>query len=214
MNAANSLIGDIRQGLEDNQFPESLPAVETRIKMEMQKSYVPVHENRPVIQLLIGASIHGHSQQILYFCEPPITVSRLYENYRAIGDGWRVSDPIYKWYEDRAPWSPHACLCQISYMMYRAKKTLPGTIGGHIDVGFLTDAQTVPYWINRRDMAEVEAYGLPFDRHLSNFASAAVGKNTEGTEAILRITEGIHSCSLLYSCRRFRTQFETYTITQ
>jgi len=189
-NAANSLIGDIQQGLEDNRFPENLPSIEATIKNEMQKWYVPIHDARPFIQLLIGAAIQGQSRRILYLCEPPNTVARVYENYKAIGEGYGISDPIYKWFEDRFPWSPHACLCQISYMMYRAKKLLPGSIGGNTDVALLTDAPTVPFWINRLDMASAEAYGINFDRYLSNVASVIVGKNPEGVQEILKTAEG------------------------
>jgi hypothetical protein len=211
-NAANTLIADIRQGLEDNRFPESLPAVEAVIKGEMWKWYVPVHDDRPLIQLLIGAYIRGQSKHALYLCEPPNTVSPVYETYKAIGGGYLISDPIYKWFEDRAPWSAHASLCQISYMMYRAKKMHPGTIGGHTDVGFLTDPVTVPYWINRLDMVGAESHGLFLDRHISNFASLIVGKSGQDMQAILRTAEGIHSCAVLYGSRRFKTQFEHFTI--
>jgi hypothetical protein len=209
-NAADSLIHGIRTRLEDQEV-NGIREVETQIRRAFKEWYVPVHDARPTIQLLLGCSLKGGTQPFLYYCEPPSTVKPIGECYTAIGDGWQVSDAIYKWFEDRSPWAIHPCLCQISYMMYRAKKLRPSSVGGYTDVGILTDWQTVPYWINRTDMAMVESFGLMLDRHLSNFASMAMGGNAKGMPEMMRFAEGFYSCELLYARQQLRSQFPEKT---
>jgi hypothetical protein len=209
-NAADSLIHGIRSKLEDEEV-DGIKEVEDRIRRAFAEWYVPVHDDRPTIQLLFGCSLRDVAQRYLYLCEPPNTVKPIYEHYKAIGDGWQVSDPIHTWFEDRVPWAIHPCLCQISYMMYRAKKLRPSWVGGSTDVGILTDWQKPPYWINRVDMAMVESMGLVFDRHLSNFSSMAMGGNAQGMPEMMRFAEGFYSCELLYARQSLRTQFPDKT---
>lgn len=218
-NAATSLAREVKQKLEKADPPNS-DVLESAIKSVMQKWYLPVHDERPRLQLLIGASIQGAEGAFLYVCEPPNSVNRIYGPYKAIGEGWTVSDPIYEWFyvgpsssfePQRIP-QPHVCLCQISYMMYRAKKLYPGWIGGDTDVAFLTEPLTVPYWIDRISMKVAESFGVIFDQHLAKLASMAVGGNAGGTEEILKTAESLYSCSLLYSRAEFRCQFPDKTI--
>jgi hypothetical protein len=212
-NAANSLIGEIRLGLQNNN-PKTFQVFEATVSSVLRTSYQPFHDNRPTIRLLIGACIEQEQDRGLYLCEPPNTVSRVYEHYKAVGDGWQVSDPIYKWFEDRAPWPPHACLCQISYMMYRAKKLFPGSVGGHTDVAFLTDPNSAPYWIKPLSMMTAEAYGINLDRYLSSITSAIMGQNCGDLDEILKTSEAAEMCNQLYSHLRFHTQIERYIIAQ
>ncbi len=209
--AANSLIGEVRLGLQDTN-PKTFSAFETTVRSVLQTSYQPIHDNRPIIRLLIGACVEQERDHGLYFCEPPNTVTRVYDNYKAIGDGWQVSDPIYEWFKDGAPWSPHACLCQISYMMYRAKKLLPGSIGGHTDVGFLKHWQTVPYWIERLDMADAEGRGTVFDGLVSQFASIVMLGSAGGAKALSTMADQIYQFNLHYGTLQFRCQFPDKTI--
>jgi len=209
-NAADSLIRKIRERIE-NSAVGNFSEVEHRIEDALREWYVPIHDDRPTIQLLVGACVQSsQSERALYLCEPPNTVSRIWDSYRAIGDGWRISDPIYKWFERRESRSAHACLCQISYMMHRAKKLLPGSVGGQTDVAFLIGAATAPYWIKRVNMATAEAYGINLDCQLSSITSAIMGNNPGEIAGLL---EGIEQCNLLYSSLRSHTQIEHYTIT-
>lgn len=210
-NAANSLIREIKLRIEDQTIADFADA-EQKIKEAMLEWYAPAHDDRPVIQLLVGACMEGDPDRVLYLCQPPNTVSPIYENYKAIGDGWRISDPIWQWFDDGSPWPVHACLCQVSYMVYRAKKLLPGSVGGHTDVGLLTEPSTAPYWIERVSMACAEAYGLAFDRHLSRVASLAMAGNAQGLADIAKTSESIYSCSLMYARAEFHCQFPDKTI--
>jgi hypothetical protein len=207
-NAANSLIAAIRYRLE-TQPAVNYPEVENKIKEALLECHVTGYDVQSEIQLLIGACVRDEPYGwALYLCEPPNKISPIYDMYKAIGDGWRVSDPIYNTlFEARAPWEPHACLCQISYMMYRAKKLHPGTIGGHTDVRFLTNWQEVPHHINRVDMQQAEFYGVNLDRYFSRFASLMIGGVLRGDKDILETAEGIYSCSMLYAPIHFRCQF-------
>ena|SRR5271166_6752180 len=211
-NAANSLIAEIRAKLEKADA-KTFPVLESAIKGAMQKWYVPVHDDRPTINLLIGACIEQEQERGLYFCEPPNTVSRVWDNYRAIGDGWEVSDDIYKWFKDGSPWPSHASLCQISYMMYKAKQAHPGSVGGETDVAMLTEPLTVPYWINRVDMKVAEGHGqYVFDKAVSQMASLIMSGDSGEMKTILKTAEGIYSCGLTYSRLEFRCQFPDKTI--
>jgi hypothetical protein len=101
VNAANSLIGEIERKM-GNADPKTFAVFESAVRDILRKSYVPVYDNRPTIQLLIGVCVQQETSPALYFCEPPNTVLRIYDNYKAIGDGWAVANltgPIFctKW---------------------------------------------------------------------------------------------------------------------
>jgi len=209
--AAFSLIGEIRLKLE-NADPQTFAVLESAVRDVMRKWYVPVYDNRPIMRLLLGASIQGRVECGLYFCEPPNTVTRIYADYKAVGDGWFVSDSIYNCWFQNSPQSPHTRLCQISYLMYKAKQLLPGSIGGDTDVAFLTEPLTVPYWIGREDMANAEAKGAFLDRQISAFASSTISGSTGDDKTILQIAQGIYSVNLLYAPLAFRCQFPDKTI--
>ena len=215
-NAASSLMSEIQVKLEKAD-PKNNAVLEAAIKDVLQKWYVPVYDNRPTVGLLIGACIQGMPERdrfLLYACEPPITVTRIYMPYKAIGKGWEVSDPIYEWFKTESSPKPHACLCQISYMMYRAKKTFPGWIGGDTDVAFLTEPLTVPYWIDRFDMGKAEAYGAIFDATIADVATVITGNVPRGEADIRRVGSRVYSCGDLYRAVEFRCQFWDKTIRQ
>lgn len=211
-NAAHSLISEI-QTVVQNGSPATFAAFENGIKVAMQGWYVPVYENRPVVQLLVGACLTSEYHCGLYCCEPPNTVARIYDNCKAIGEGRVIVDPIYDcWFKELSPLPPHATLCQLSYMMYKAKKLLPGSIGGETDVALLTTPETVPYWIEQADMAAAEAHGIILDRLTARFASLVMSTSLGGAGAIAKMAEGIYHGELNYAPLEFRCQFPDKTI--
>lgn len=212
VNAAKSLIAEIRLKLETEDVPTFVD-MEKAIKAVMREWYVFGYENRPNVQLLVGASLQKEKEHGLFLCEPPNTTSRVWDNYKAIGGGWVIADPIYDGlFRTTFPAMPHASLCQISYLMHKAKQVLPGSVGGDTDVAVLTKPLTVPYWINRVDMKVAEGYGMNFDHTLSTFASLIMSGNHGGTETIMKIADGIYSCGLMYGRLEFRCQFPDKTI--
>jgi len=88
-NAANSLMHEVAARIK----AVDGKGVQNAIKDAMQHWYLPVHENRPQIQLLVGAHFTGGRE--MFLCEPPHTVSPVSESYMAIGGGRNVTDPIY-----------------------------------------------------------------------------------------------------------------------
>ncbi len=212
LNAANSLIAEIRLKLETEHLPTFVD-MEKAIKAVMREWYVPVYDNRPSIQLLVGASLQEEKEHGLYLCEPPNTTSRVWDNYKAIGGGWAIADPIYDGlFRDASPATPHASLCQISYLMHKAKQLLPGTVGGDTDVALLTKPLTVAYWIERLDMKVAEGQGINFDRAMSQCGSIVMSGDTGEMKTILNIAEGLYSCGLMYSRLDFHCLFPDKTI--
>ncbi|MGB8060579.1 MAG: hypothetical protein WCF26_01630 [Candidatus Sulfotelmatobacter sp.] len=206
-NAATALIGEIRQEIENWRFEITSSTVGTPIKMGMQRWWLPHGDNHPVVYLLLGACFGGESEPSLFFCEPPNVVIPVQDNYKCIGDGWEIADPIYEWFRPNAPSPLHASLCQISYMLYKAKTLMPATIGGDTDVDVLTDCISDPLRIDRISMRAVEWYGIAFERHLSKLASLAMEGSLEGQKDVLRAAEGIYSSSMMYASAEFRCQF-------
>lgn len=207
--AASTVMEDIRAKLKSEK-PETLSKLETAIKQALWEGYAPVHDNRPDIQLLLAAFVGD--EPALYFCSPPSTVSPLWGNYHAIGEARPISSEIGKWFETRTDWTAHERLCQLSYIMYRAKLLQPDSVGGHTDVAVLSNWEDVPLWIEHLSMDVAESHGMAFDRHLAELACMAVGGKAKGTEEIIKTAESLYSCSLLYARAEFRCQFPDKTI--
>jgi hypothetical protein len=167
-NAANSLMHEVADKIRAAEGRD----VENAIKEAMQQWYLPVHENRPIIQLLVGAHFTGGRD--MYFCEPPHTVSPVSGSYMAIGGGRVVTDPIYNhWFAKWHPQLPHACLCRLSYLMHKAKQLLPVEVGGYTDAVFISAFSEFPYFIERRSMADAEVIAADLDHYLAGIACCA-----------------------------------------
>jgi hypothetical protein len=134
--AAESLVAELKEKLKENP-PRSRLEFIAVAKGVMGDWYVPVYENRPVVQLLIGFLLQ-EQEWGFYFCEPPNTVTFLHDKYKAIGDARVITDPIYTTWFDNGPLSsPHTVLCQAAYMMHKAKKLHPVSVGGNTDAALL-----------------------------------------------------------------------------
>jgi hypothetical protein len=173
-NAGNSLMHEVANKIKAADGRD----VQNAIKEAMQDWYLPVHENRPVIQLLVGAHFTGGRQ--MYFCEPPHTVSPVSDSYMAIGGGRVVTDPLNShWFVKWHPRLPHACLCRISYLMYKAKQLHPADVGGHTDAVFISAFSEFPYFIQRRSMADAETIAAELDHWLAGIACCAMSATSE-----------------------------------
>jgi hypothetical protein len=183
-NAANSLMREVANKTIAAK-PENLDSVENAVKAALQAWYLPVHENRPGIQLLIGACFK-HSRA-MYLCEPPHTVALVSDSYIAIGGGRTIADPINAhWFEDLHPHTPHACLCRISYLMYKAKQLLPAHVGGHTDAVLITAPSDweFPYFIERESMKDAESLGVKFDQAISRVACSAMSLTSQNSAVV------------------------------
>jgi hypothetical protein len=179
-NAGNSLLHEVAAKIKAVYAKDAQNAfdLEGAIKEAMQHWYLPVHENRPLIQLLVGA--HFPSGRHMYLCEPPHTVSPMSDSYMAIGGGRVVTDPIYThWLAKWHPRLPHACLCRAAYLMHKAKQLLPAHVGGHTDAVFISAFSDFPYFIKRRSMAEAEAIAADLDHYLAGIACCAMSANSK-----------------------------------
>jgi hypothetical protein len=206
-NAASSLVRILEYALQ-NQPNISTVTLESLIEEQMRSWYAPIYDNRPTVQLLIGACLSSDGERRLYFCEPPSTIVQVSGGYKAIGQGFTVSDPIHAYWLRQGPallgHSPHSCLCQISYLIHKAKQQLPGWVGGNTDAILITEKSNFPYIIERQSMASAEGHGSMFDISVSKFASIVMSGNSGGTETILKIAENIYQSSLNYSRLEFR----------
>jgi hypothetical protein len=173
-NAGNSLMHEVATKIQAANGID----VQDAIKEAMQLWYLPVHENRPVVQLLVGAHFTGSRD--MYFCEPPHTVSPVTASYMAIGGGRVVTDPIYShWFAKWYPRLPHACLCRISYLMHKAKQLYPAHVGGHTDAAFISAFSDFPYFIQRRSMADAETIAAELDHYLAGIACCAMSATSQ-----------------------------------
>lgn len=217
-NAANSLARNIQYAIQ-HQNPNRFGFVtlERLIELELRRWYVPVHDARPLVYLLIGMCLNDDLadpahvlppplNRRLYFCEPPNTVMIVPDGYKAIGGAWTISDPIYNHWLRGFPTTPHSCLCCISYLMYKAKQLMPGAVGGGTDAVVITEKSSFfDYHIDRVSMATAEqVYGLMFDRSVSKFSSLVMAGDAGGMPTVMTIAENIYQISLNYSRAEFR----------
>jgi hypothetical protein len=210
INAADSLIAELKAELLDKP-PNALVEFIKIAKDVMHSWSLAPHEPRPTVQMLVVLFIKG--QFGFYFCEPPNTVKFIHEQYKAIGEGFKFTDPIYHaWFKGGPLVCDHTALSQISYMMHKAKQLFPATIGGETDAVLLTRGFSHPCLIRRSDMAEAEARGTILDRLMGRFASLVMASSLEGTPAILRLAEGIYQGGLSYANLEFHSQFPDKTI--
>lgn len=209
-NAATSLVSEIKASISAKE-PTSFQAIEATVK-DVMRGWYPVDQNRPTVQLLLGAclpeEIFPHE---LYFCEPPVTVTRILESYKAIGGGWVITDPIYKHWLNGGIKTLHESLCQISYLMYKGKQLLPRDVGGHTDAVFISSA-IAPYHIERLSMDVAESYGQMFDRNIKKLVSLALSGNAGEAETVLATAADIHQIALNYSRLEFKCWFPDVTI--
>jgi hypothetical protein len=207
--AADTLISEIRAEIQTFD-PKTFSALEPVVKAAIAKWYAAVYENRPTIQLLLGACLSQETEPALYFCEPPSTVSRVWETCKTIGEARAIADPIHSvWFKSQGSlWPCHTSLCQISYMMYKAKQLFPGSVGGDTDVVILGAHGTAPCWVERASMEVAEGYGRILDRYMSRFVSLLMAAGSQrGGQGISRIAESVSFGNLSYAALEFRCQF-------
>ncbi|HTW80279.1 MAG TPA: hypothetical protein VME23_12100, partial [Terracidiphilus sp.] len=156
--AAATFISEVKRALQKS--IRSIPAVENSIKEMMKKwnSSFTFRKDRTDVSFLLGARIKEPISKEedaigLFLCELPYTVSRkTAENakgYISTGCGRPASDSLFNVLFG-TPVTPHTCLCQISYLMYRAKKDFSAGCGGDTDAVFLRAEDGKPLWIERR----------------------------------------------------------------
>jgi len=207
VNAADTLIGEIGDKVKIA-APRTFRRLEEAVKQAMKNWYLPVHDNRPTVFLLLGACLADEDERTLYFCEPPNTMSRVRDTYKAIGDGWIHADPIYKeWFRQGAPWPLYSSLYQLAYLMHKAKQREPGTVGGHTDAVVLTDYVREPIWIDRLSMHAAETSGNVFDALVAHCAALAISVQVvPDRETAEKIARSIAECGMGNAGMSFRSR--------
>ncbi len=197
--AAETLISAIKSDLALTD-PKSFRDMESVVTEKMKEWYRDCRseEDRPSFRLVLGASIADELG--LYLCEPPNTVSRkTLENsqgFAGVGEGNAVIKSVFGSLFSGLP-SPRACLNEISYLMYRAKKDCASSVGGHTDA-VLIRPQSEPLLIQRSDMAQAESFGLLMDNALSRTASAIISEAYLTDREVLDLASDIHTKGLAY----------------
>src|SRR5271165_5301577 len=208
--AAESLVSEFKEKLKATPPTSRLGFVAIAKKI-LSDWYVPVHENRPDVQLLVGFLLEG-GEWGFYFCEPPNTVTFIHDKYKAIGDARVFTDPIYTGWFDNGPIpSPFTALCQTSYIMQKAKKLHPVSVGGNTDAALLLKGSTAPLFIKRLDMMTAEGYGSTLDGLLSGFVGIIMGNRSDGPGAISDLGKQIFEFGLDYTKVEFHCQFPDKT---
>lgn len=198
--AGETLVNEITADLKEHD-PCSWNAVEQWLKASMVRWYSEYREE-PKTQVIIGAFVNRETA--LYFCQPPNTVNRNSTGYLGIGVGASVTDPLFRTLFGSLV-SPHVCLREISYLMHRAKKE-NAFCGGHTDAVFLKKEYSKPLLIERRDMAQAEAFGSRVDTALAKTATAVVcATNATDPMSIIALANDISGEGLPYQRLRFRS---------
>ena len=202
-NAGETLVNEVTSDLTAKN-PDSLNGVEQWLKAAMTRWYSEYREE-PKTQLIVGTFIdHGTG---LYFCQPPNTVTRKTlsdssNGYVAIGLGASVTDPLFRTLFGPVL-SPHICLREISYLMYRAKKE-NAFCGGNTDAVFLREEHAEPLLIKRLDMAQSESFGSRVDYALARTASEVIA-STGDDSIILKLASDIYMKGLGYQQLEFHS---------
>ena len=139
----------------------------------------------------------------MYLCEPPHTVAPVSGTYIAIGGGRAITDPINAhWFEVLYPHTPHACLCRISYLVYKAKQLVPAYVGGHTDAVLVSALLDFPYFIERESMNNAELLGARFDEAISRIACTAMSLNQQ-TSGVVSYEDSVRQCINEYAGMEF-----------
>jgi hypothetical protein len=207
-NAANSLVDEIKQEVEQYKAELSFLSLEKTIKDCMRKWHLSMGDTPPMTHLLFGACLGRAKRYALYFCEPPNTVSRVSETYKAIGEGWIFSDLFYNdWFKQGAPWPIYPSLYQLSYLMHRVKQIRPATVGGDTDVAWLRDSDRDPIWIDRLNMQCAESSGRAFDNLVAAIAAMAISVQLpKGEDTAQVIARGILQCGSGFAALSFQSR--------
>lgn len=213
--AAETLLSEVKRSL--SKPIRSLSAVENSIKEMMKKwnSAFSHSEDRPEISFLVGAQIkcpaEGDNDTLgLFLCELPFTVSRkTIENsrgYIARGCGHVVTDALFRVLFQGCV-SPHAALCRVSYLMYRAKIDFRGGCGGDTDAIFLRKEDGKLIEIKRLDMRQAESFGEWMDGTLAKMASFVMPENyIENPQPVLDFAADVMQKGLAFRRLRFRSK--------
>jgi len=126
--AAKMLAGEISSAisLADKSF-----RIEETVKRVMEPWYNGYHHvHPPQIQFLLAFIQEGSEQAVLYFCEPPNTVS--YGSPIAIGKGSRVVDPVLDILRPtgKEKLDAKSALVKLAYLMHLAKRDEGAACGG------------------------------------------------------------------------------------
>jgi hypothetical protein len=221
--ASDTLVASIKRDIEAVD-PKSSIGLETAIKGTMAGWYETYRhhptEQRPVVQLLIGATIRngesGAQDEIgLYQCEPSSTMNRKTlansGGYVAIGEAKAIADPLYKTlfvgFRNAKLASVHVCLGRISYLMFRAKKEFRSSVGGDTDVAVLRNGRVEPQWVDIVDMRVAEDYGRNLNAALANTAAAVVADSDfHDVQDTLQLASDLHVWGQWYRNTQFRTR--------
>ena len=204
-NAGETLVNEVIADLKTHN-PDSLNGVEQWLKAAMTRWYSEYREE-PKTQLIVGTFVNRNVG--LYFCQPPNTVTRKTfsdssDGYVAIGLGASVTDPLFRTLFG-SPVSPHRCLREVSYLMYRAKKE-NAFCGGHTDAVFLKEEHVEPLRIEHLDMAQAESFGLRVDVALADTATAVLcATKATDPKSILDLANAISFQGLAYQRLQFRS---------
>jgi hypothetical protein len=207
--AADSLVAELKAGVQKKP-PKSLLDFVAIAKKTMNDWYVPVYDNRPLVQLLVGLFVAD--EWGFYFCEPPNTVTFIRDKYKAIGDARMITDHFYGWFDNGPVPSPHATLCQVGYLMHKAKKIHPFSVGGATDAVVLIRGFNKPLFVDRMDMRDAESHGENMDGLLAGFAAIFMQHGSSGGEEIARIARQVFEFNLDYRKVEFHCQFPDKTI--
>jgi hypothetical protein len=209
-NSGESLQQAILSDLEGKK-PTSLAEVSPIIESTMakwSKAYTLI-DDRPSTEIVLGA-LFGSTEIGLFHCEPPKSVVRKgfqdASGYVAIGAGNVITGPLFRILFGELV-SPHTCLCQISYLMHRAKIDYAGYCGGETDAIFLRADTEKPIWIERLDMKVAESFGPRMDRALSKTAASVISEREwENPKAPLSLASDISQFGLPYRMMKFRSR--------
>jgi 20S proteasome alpha/beta subunit len=126
--AARMLAGEISNAISLAEKPFRIEEIVKRVMGPWYNGYHYVHP--PQIQFLLAFTQQGWERAMLYFCEPPNTVS--YGSPIAIGKGSRAVDPALDILTPigKEKLDAKSALVKLAYLMYLAKRDEGTACGG------------------------------------------------------------------------------------
>jgi hypothetical protein len=201
----------------ESKNPHCLANVKLIVEATMtkwSKAYV-LKDDRPETEVILGAFFrqspdNPHDEVGLFLCQPPKTVVRRTfqdsKGYVAAGAGKMIADPLFRILFGELI-VPHACLCQISYLMHRAKTDYAVYCGGETDVVLLGIDRERPVWIERLDMKCAEGFADFLDELLKSISLAVmtVGDWSDPRKAF-PVAEHVARISLAFHGLNFKSR--------
>jgi hypothetical protein len=183
-NATKTMVGSLRDILVRERIA-NLGRLQAAVSRQMTDWHSAFGQNAPPISsLLLAARLEGDGPR-LYQCSPPNTFLQVTDSYVAVGAGAFITDPLNRMlFGTTSEHNPvQVSMRYMSYLMYRAKKDLPGHCGKRTTCVIIGTDSTEPIIATFIDIALAERSAPNLDFLLYSMTTMYLGSSDENMKS-------------------------------